>query len=116
VNHGSNSFGGPVEDHRFKEPPLHVSGDTDRCGRRIGTDDYSQPARVPVMSADQKQQLFDNIAAAIQGAPAALQAAADRAVHQSDSAYGHGVADRWALCPSARLSSGGFLPSPTGRC
>lgn len=37
-----NSFNGPVEDARFKEPPLKISGDADRYNHRIGNDDYTQ--------------------------------------------------------------------------
>ncbi len=37
-----NSRGGPVEDPRFEEPPLKVSGDADRYDHRDGNDDYSQ--------------------------------------------------------------------------
>ena len=42
VNYEPNSFGGPVEDHRFKEPPLKISGDADRYDPREGSDDYAQ--------------------------------------------------------------------------
>jgi len=37
VNYEPNSFGGPVEDHAFKEPPLSVSRAADRYDDRIGT-------------------------------------------------------------------------------
>ena len=39
-----NSFGGPVQDKRFAEPPLGISGDADRYNHRDGNDDYTQPA------------------------------------------------------------------------
>ncbi len=42
VNYEPNSMGGPVEDPRFKEPPLKVSGDADRYDHRVGNDDYTQ--------------------------------------------------------------------------
>src|SRR5580704_255589 len=42
VNYEPNSFGGPVEDPRFKEPPLKISGDADRYDHREGNDDYTQ--------------------------------------------------------------------------
>ena len=38
-----NSFGGPVQDARFAEPPLKISGDADRYNHRAGNDDYTQP-------------------------------------------------------------------------
>jgi hypothetical protein len=37
-----NSFNGPVEDHRFDEPPLKLSGDAARYNHREGNDDYRQ--------------------------------------------------------------------------
>src|SRR6266478_2305916 len=70
VNYEPNSFGGPAEDPGFKEPPLPLSGDGDRYDHRIVNDDYSQPgALFRLMSAEQKRQLFDNIAAAMEGVP-----------------------------------------------
>jgi catalase len=42
VNYEPNSFGGPVEDNHFKEPPLQISGDADRYDHRVGNDDYTQ--------------------------------------------------------------------------
>ncbi len=43
VNYEPNSFGGPVEDDQFKEPPLAISGDADRYNQSEGNDDYTQP-------------------------------------------------------------------------
>src|ERR1700730_562041 len=37
-----NSFNGPVEDHRFDEPPLKLSSDAARYNHREGNDDYRQ--------------------------------------------------------------------------
>jgi catalase len=38
-----NSFGGPVQDEKFREPPLKISGDADRWNHRDGNDDFGQP-------------------------------------------------------------------------
>src|SRR6202521_2008072 len=74
VNYEPNSFGGPVEDPQFKEPPLPISGAGDRYDHRVGNDDYSQVgALFRLMSQEQQQQLFDNIAAAMRGVPEAIQ-------------------------------------------
>jgi catalase len=98
VNYEPNSFGGPVEDPRFEEPPLHISGDADRYDHRVGNDDYSQPgALFRLMSADQKRQLFDNIAAAMQGGPEAIQQRQIGHFAKADPAYGQGVAERLRL-------------------
>ena len=65
-----NSFNGPVEDKRFAEPPLKISGDADRYNHRDGNDDYTQPGNLfRLFNAEQKQRLFNNIAAAMAGVP-----------------------------------------------
>ncbi len=66
-----NSFGGPVEDKDFLEPPLKITGDADRYNHREGNDDYSQPrALFNLFDDGQKQRLFSNIAEAMAGVPA----------------------------------------------
>ncbi|MFV3076070.1 catalase [Niveispirillum fermenti] len=65
-----NSFDGPVEDPSVQEPPLRISGDATRYDHREGNDDYSQPrALFNLFDDDQKQRLFSNIAAAMDGVP-----------------------------------------------
>ncbi|MGH7031084.1 MAG: catalase [Stellaceae bacterium] len=98
VNYEPNSFGGPVEDPAFKEPPLPISGAADRYDHRAGNDDYGQPgALFRLMSADQQRQLFDNIAAAMQGVPEAIQRRQIAHFAKADPAYGQGVAERLGL-------------------
>jgi catalase len=98
VNYEPNSFGGPVEDHAFKEPPLPVSGPADRYDHRAGNDDYTQPGNLfRLMSAEQKRQLFDNIAAAMQGVPEHIQLRQVAHFIKADPAYGAGVAERVGL-------------------
>ncbi|MEH6567190.1 MAG: catalase [Halopseudomonas sp.] len=65
-----NSFGGPTQNPEYAEPPLPLSGAADRYNHRIGNDDYSQPrALFEFFDQGQKQRLFANIAAAMQGVP-----------------------------------------------
>jgi len=98
VNYEPNSFGGPVEDHAFREPPLPVSGAADRYDHRVGNDDYTQPGNLfRLMSGDQKRQLFDNIAAAMQGVPEMIQRRQIAHFTRADPAYGAGVAERLGL-------------------
>jgi catalase len=98
VNYEPNSFGGPVEDPRFKEPPLRISGDAARYDHRLGNDDYSQAgALFRLMSPAQQVQLMDNIAAALQGVPEAIQRRQIGHFSQADAAYGSGVAQRLGL-------------------
>ena len=93
-----NSYGGPVEDPAFKEPPLPVSGAADRYNHRLGNDDYTQPGNLfRLMSAGQKRQLFDNIAAAMQGVPEHIQLRQIAHFAKADPAYGTGVAERLGL-------------------
>ncbi len=65
-----NSFDGPVERPDVLEPPLRISGDADRFNHREGNDDYSQPrALFNLFDDGQKERLYSNIAAAMQGVP-----------------------------------------------
>ena len=65
-----NSFDGPIEDASFLEPDLAVGDVAARYNHRIGNDDFSQPkALFELMSQNQKDQLFSNIAEAMGGVP-----------------------------------------------
>jgi catalase len=70
VNYEPNSFSGPVEDVKYNEPPLTIDGDVDRYDRTLDNDHYSQPRELfELMSANQQEQLFSNIAEAMEGVP-----------------------------------------------
>jgi len=98
VNYEPNSFGGPVEDPRFKEPPLKISGDADRYDHREGNDDYSQAGDLfRLMSPAQRELLMDNIAAAMRGVPAEIVRRQVEHFRKADPAYGEGVAKRVKL-------------------
>ena len=93
VNYEPNSMGGPVEDDRFNEPPLKVSGHADRYNHREGNDDYSQPGNLfRLMSESQQKQLFSNIAEAMDGVPERIKARQLVHFYRADPAYGRGVA------------------------
>ena len=65
-----NSFGGAIEDASFAEPAFEAGDYADRYNHRIGNDDFSQPrALFELMSDYQKEQLFSNIAAAMDAVP-----------------------------------------------
>ncbi len=51
VNYEADSFGGPLEDPRFTEPPLKLSGDADRHDHCQGNDDYIQPGNLIRLAA-----------------------------------------------------------------
>ena len=63
-----NSFGGPSQDESYREPPLALSGDAERYNHRDGNDDYVQPrALFGLFDTGQRERLFSNIAAAMEG-------------------------------------------------
>jgi len=88
-----NSYGGPVQDARFAEPPLKISGDADRYNHRDGNDDYTQPGNLfRLMNPDQQQRLFKNVAAAMAGVPEEIVQRQLVHFHKADPAYAAGVA------------------------
>jgi catalase len=88
-----NSFGGPVQDAQFAEPPLKISGDADRYNHRAGNDDYTQPGDLfRLMTPNQQHQLFNNIAAALAGVPEEIVQRQLVHFHRADPAYAAGVA------------------------
>jgi catalase len=93
VNYEPNSFGGPVEDPRFKEPPLRISGHADRYDQRPGADDFVQPGNLfRLMTKEQKEALFANTARAMAGVPKEIVLRWIGHCMKADPAYGEGVA------------------------
>ncbi|WP_137392324.1 catalase [Rhodoligotrophos defluvii] len=93
-----NSFGGPVENKRFAEPPLRISGDADRYNHRVGNDDYTQPGNLfRLFSPEERQRLFDNLAAAMQGVPEEILKRQIVHCYRADPAYGEGLAKRLGI-------------------
>ena len=93
-----NSFSGPKEAPQYREPPLKISGDADRYNHRVGNDDYSQPGKLfRLLSADGRERLMDNIAAAMGGVPMNIIERQVGHFHRCDPAYGAGVAKRMGL-------------------
>ena len=98
VNYEPNSFDGPVEDPRFLEPPLKISGDSDRYNPREGADDFIQPgALFRLMNASQKEQLISNLAAAMQGVPERILVRQLVHFYKADPDYGRGLAAKIGL-------------------
>ena len=93
-----NSFGGAAEDPARREPPLPLHGDADRYDHRDGNDDYTQAGNLFRLFDDaQKQRLFKNIAAAMQGVPEAIVRRQIEHFRKADPAYGAGVAEALGL-------------------
>jgi catalase len=65
-----NSFNGAIEDASFAEPAFETGDVADRYNHRDGNDDFTQvTALFNLMSENQKEQLFSNIADAMDGVP-----------------------------------------------
>ena len=98
VNYEPNSSGGPVENTRFGEPPLKLHGDADRYDHRVGNDDYTQAGDLfRLMTAEQKQALFSNTAAAMAGVPEQIVRRWIRHCSKADQDYGRGIARAMGL-------------------
>ena len=92
VNYEPNSFGGPKEDARFKEPPLRISGDADRYDHRQGNDDYAQAGHLyRLMPAAEQARLHRAIANAMQGVPKEIIERQLAHFEKADPRYAHGV-------------------------
>jgi catalase len=93
VNYEPNSFDGPVQDPRVREPALALQGDADRFDNRQGNEDYSQAgALYRLMSPAQKDQLIGNLLAVLQTVPRAIQLRQLQQFGRADSGYGARVA------------------------
>src|SRR6201996_2069314 len=73
-NYEPNSFGGPVEDHKYTERPKQVSGSVARHNHRDDNDYYSQPGNLyRLMAPDARERLIGNFVASLGGAPKHIQ-------------------------------------------
>ena len=80
------------QDARYAEPPLQIAGDADRYNHRDGNDDYTQPGDLfRLMTPDQQQRLFKNVAAAMAGVPEEIVQRQLVHFHNADPAYAAGV-------------------------
>ncbi len=92
VNYEPNSFNGPVEDHKYKEPPLKIDGDADRYDHREGNDDYTQAGNLyRLMPDDEKERLHKAIAGAMEGVPKEIIERQLKHFEKTDPAYAKGV-------------------------
>ncbi len=96
-----NSMGGPVEDARHAEPPLRLSGDADRYDHRKDNDDHAQPrALFALFDTGQRERLFSNIAASMQGVPDDIVRRQIGHFARVHSDYGAGVARALGIAPA----------------
>jgi catalase len=93
-NYEPNSFNGPGDDPRLKEPPLKINGDADCYNHRDGNEDYSQPGELyRLMSADQKSQLIGNLLGPLKTVPRFIQLRQVGHFYKADPDYGSRVAE-----------------------
>jgi catalase len=92
VNYEPNSFDGPAEDARFKEPPLKISGDADRYNHRDGNDDYTQAGNLyRLMPQPERDRLHKAIAGAMAGVPKEIVERQLGHFAKADPAYAEGI-------------------------
>ena len=97
-NYEPNSFGGPVEDPRYREMPYKVSGEVNRYNHREGNDDYRQAGDLfRLMSPADKKSLISNIAGHMKGIPERIARLQIGHFTKADPAYGRGVAKALGL-------------------
>lgn len=94
VNYEPNSFGGPVENSAYNEPPLKLNGDAFNYNHRADKDYYSQPGDLfRLISANEQDRLIHNVAEAMDGVPQFIQVRAIARFYQADELCGSGIAN-----------------------
>ena len=82
-----------IDQPELNEPPLEIDGAADHWDHRVDDDHYQQPGNLfRMMTAAQRQILFDNTARAIGGAAKHIQERHIANCTKADPAYGAGVA------------------------
>lgn len=93
VNYEPNSFGGPVENKKFIEPPLELSGMAYNYDHRADNDYYSQPGDLyRLVSQEEREHIHSNVAGAIQDIPETIKIRAIARFYQADKNCGEGIA------------------------
>ena len=93
VNYQPNSFNGPIDNKKMKEPPLKISGDADRYDHRAGNDDYTQAGDLyRLIAEDKKVLLIDNIVQAMLPVPEEIKRRQIAHFYKADPDYGKRVA------------------------
>jgi catalase len=98
-NYEPNSFGGPVENHRFIEMRYSVQGEVGRYNHREGNDDYTQAGDLfRLLKPEEKKRLIGNIVKHMSGGvPERIQRLQISHFTKADPAYGRGVAEGLGL-------------------
>jgi catalase len=104
-NYEPNSFGGPVQDPAFREPPLTLSCPVvDRWDSSEGNDTHRQAGDLfRMMDADAQGRLIDNIVDSMASVPREIQIRQICHFFRADPAYGSGVAEGLGIDLSAAM-------------
>jgi len=88
-----NSFGGPKDNKNYVEPPFPADGDGYRYDyRRLDNDYFTQPRNLfNLMNENQKEQLFNNIAEAMNNVPEFIIERQMKLFEQISQDYANGV-------------------------
>lgn len=87
-----NSKNGPVENRDYEEPPLKISGDINRYEEQDTYGIYKQPGDLfRLFDSEQKQRLFNNIKAAMEGVSDEIIERQLEHFDAADPEYGDGV-------------------------
>jgi catalase len=102
-----NSRGAWADRPDLNEPPLAIDGAAAHWDHRIDDDHYQQPGDLfRLMSAEQRQALFDNTARSVGGASVDIQQRHIANCAKADPAYGEGVAEALArLVPPSAVAA-----------
>ncbi len=98
-NYEPNSFGGPVENPAYAEPPLKISGNADRYEQKRGVDDdYVQPGNLyRLMPPDEQERLVQNIVRSLKNVSKELQKKMVEHFTRADKDYGGRIAKALGL-------------------
>lgn len=95
VNYEPNSFNGPRDCSRYKEPPLQLDGDAMAYNNRLDTDYYSQPGDLfRLMPEDEKLRTISNIVEALDGVPEFIRLRVAARFYLADERCGTGIANK----------------------
>ena len=93
-NYEPNSFGGAVEQHRYRELAYRATGDISRFDHREGNDDYTQAGDLyRLLKPEEKDRLIHNIVTHMSTVPEYIQQLQISHFEKADPEYGRRVAE-----------------------
>ncbi len=101
VNYEPNSFGGPIEDRSYLEPPLALEGAADTYDHRADKDYYTQPGDLyRLVPEEEKVRIASNVAEAMCCVPENIRIRAIARFWQADERCGRDIAANLGIDPS----------------